>query len=323
MKKGDNWYIIIMLCIERMDNKPDMIAANYCISFVDLLGQRAEYKSEGLLPQSESDRDRFLKKIKRTINPIYHLQKDASDYMKSALSYKGPLRKHLPKPQQEIYYQMREIKLKRQRWSDGLVYFVSLQQGSVKCPIGGILHLLGTVGSLCFVGLCKKRPLRGSVDISWGVELHPGEIYGAAVANAYELESEIAQYPRIVIGERVVEYLETNSKNPELDIFTEFNRSLAEICLGMIAIDFDGNYILDYLGPSFKESITKANHDKLFKLAFQFVNEQLEYWRKKKNTKLSMRYNHLFAYFQSYKEIMEKENAQPANSADPKDRAAD
>jgi len=229
----------------------------------------------------------------------------------------------LPKAQQEVYDKMREVELKTQRWSDGLVYFVTLQHENVKCPIGGIYHLLGTVGSLCFTGLCKKHPLRGSVDISWGVELHPGEIYGAAVANAYELESEIAQYPRIVIGERVVEYLETHSRNHESDIFGEFNRSLAKICLGMIAIDFDGNYILDYLGTGFKESITKAKHDKLFKLAFQFVNEQLEYWRKKKNTKLSMRYNHLFAYFQSHKEMIEKENAQPENSTDPKDRAAD
>ena len=63
--------------------------------------------------------------------------------------------------------------------------------------------------------------------------------------------------------------------------------------------------------------------DLLDKCWLQFVDEQLEYWRKKKNTKLATRYSNLFAYFQSYKEIMEKENAQPANSADPKDRAAD
>ena len=306
--------------IEKMEHKPEIIAAHYCISFVDLLGQRAEYKGEGLLPQSEPDMLRFLEKVRSTINPIYHLQKDASDFIKSALSYEGPLRKRLPGPQQEVYDKMLEIKLKHQRWSDGLVYFVSLQQDNVKCPVVGIFHLLGTVGTLCFLGLCKKRPLRGSVDISWGVELHPGEIYGAAVANAYELESEIAQYPRIVIGERVVDYLKTTLRHPQSGIFGEFDRSLAEICLGLITIDFDGNYILDYLGTGFKESITKSRHDRLFKLAFQFVNEQVEHWRKKKDTKLSMRYSNLFAYFHSH---IEKENAQPANSADANGRAAD
>jgi len=284
-----------------MDKHPEIIAYNYCISFVDLLGQRAEYKGEGLLPQSENERRPFLNKIKKTINPIYRLQNDASKYTEAALKYEGTFKNNLSKAQQKQYDQMREIKVKQQRWSDGLVYFVSLQQGNVKCPINGIFHIFGTVGSLCFLGLCRKHPIRGSVDISWGVELHPGELYGAAVANAYEFESEIAQYPRIIIGERVINYLEAYLQNPDSDIFSEFNRGLAERCLGMIAIDFDGNYILDYLGQGFKKSITKARHEKLFELALQFVNEQLEYWREKKNTKLSMRYNHLFAYFQQNK----------------------
>lgn len=301
-----------------MENKPDIIAANYCISFVDLLGQRAEYKNEGLLPRFENngDRDRFFKKIERTIKPIYNLQKDASDFIESFLNYEGPFRKKLPPPLQAVYNQMHEAKLMQQRWSDGLVYFVSLLQGNVKCPIGGIFHLFGTVGSLCFLGLSKKHPLRGSIDISWGVELHPGEIYGAAVANAYELESKTAQYPRIVIGERTIEYLDVRTKNPASDIYSEFNRHLAKICLDMIAIDFDGNYILDYLGLGFKESITKGMHDELFKLAFKFVNEQLLYWQKKRNTKLSMRYNHLFSYFHAHQEIIGDETAQQNNGAD-------
>ena len=94
--------------------------------------------------------------------------------------------------------------------------------------------------------------------------------------------AEVAQFPRIIIGERVVDYLEAYAQNTGSDIFNELNRSLAERSLGMIAVDFDGNYILDYLGSSFKESITKAKHYQLFSLAFQLVNDQLEYWRKKK-----------------------------------------
>ena len=292
-----------------MTNKTDIIAANYCISFIDLLGQRDEYKGEGFLPifKNNEDRERFFEKIKRTIKPIYNLQKDASDMMKSILNFEGSVREKLPLSQSEAYDQMQEVKLKQQRWSDGLVYFVNLQRGDVKCPIGGIFYLFGTVGVLFFLGLCKKRPLRGSIDITWGVELHPGELYGAVVANAYELESETAQYPRIVIGERAVEYLDVNTKNTEPDVYNRFNTVLAKLCLDMIGVDFDGNYILDYLGQGFKESITKQMHDELFRRAFKFVNEQLTLWKKKKNTKLSMRYNHLFSYFQGYQERTKRE----------------
>jgi hypothetical protein len=230
------------------------------------------------------------------------------------INYQSFLRQNLPSPLQSVYDQMHEVKLLQQRWSDGLVYFVSLLKDNVKCPTGGIFEIFGTVGSLCFLGLANRRPLRGSIDISWGVELHPGEIYGAAVANAYEFESKIAQYPRIVIGERTIEYLEVSTKNPETDVYTEFNRHLAKICLDMVAIDFDGNYIIDYLGSGFKKNITKGMHDDLFKHAFKFVNEQLLYWHEEKNTKLSMRYNHLFSYFDAHKEIIKGEPAQTPSS---------
>jgi hypothetical protein len=263
--------------MEIMKEKPEIIAANYCISFIDLLGQKAEYKGEGLLPifESDEDRKRFLNKIKNTIKPIYRLQKDASNFIEASLNYQSSLRQYLPPLHQNIYDQMHEVKLMQQRWSDGLVYFVSLLKDNTKCPNGGILKIFGTVGCLCFLGLANRRPLRGSIDISWGVELHSGEIYGAAVANAYEFESKIAQYPRIVIGERTIEYLEVSTKNPETDVYAEFNRDLAKICLDMVAIDFDGNYIIDYLGSGFKGNITKGMHDDLFKHAFKFVNEQL------------------------------------------------
>ena len=52
-----------------MTNKTDIIAANYCISFIDLLGQRDEYKGEGFLPifKNNEDRERFFEKIKRDL----------------------------------------------------------------------------------------------------------------------------------------------------------------------------------------------------------------------------------------------------------------
>lgn len=91
-------------------------------------------------------------------------------------------------------------------------------------------------------------------------------------------------------------------QNPDADIFSEFNRGVAKKCLDMIITDFDGNYIIDYLGQSFKEKF-KDKYERLFELALQYINEQLEYWHKKKNTKLLMRYNHLLSYFENSRDI--------------------
>lgn len=297
-----------------MKKNDSMHIANYCISFIDLLGQRSEYKNEGILPKFETpeDKAKFIERIKHTIAPIDDLQRSSSQFLESSLGYRSPLRKQLPPELHPVYDQMHEVKLKQQRWSDGLVYFVSLLEGNVKCPMAGVYKLFGSAGCLCLLGLGKKRPLRGSIDIAWGVELHNGELYGAAVAKAYELESYVAQYPRIVVGQRAVDYLIANTRNPAPDFYSEFNRQLAQICLNILSIDSDGYHIIHYLGESFRKYISKGLHPKLYEEALKFVTQQCEEWHSKKDTKLSLRYNHLLSYFLAHSpdDLME-ENAQP------------
>lgn len=275
-----------------------LVAANYCVGFVDLLGQRALYENEGFLPDDEEE---VLRKIRETIKPIYHLQEIAADFIEQALKKDSRFRETLLPGQQVIYDKMWELNLQHQRWSDGLVYFVSLHERSVKCPNLSIFGMFTAIGSLCLLHLAFKQPIRGAIDIAWGVELHPGELYGAAVATAYKLESKVAQYPRIVIGDRVIEYLNEIIQAPGSDILTEFNRKQARNCLDMTSRDFDGCYVLDYLGQSFRDYVTKEHHEELYKRAYEFVIEQLKHWRNVGNAKLAVRYERLLAYFDSRK----------------------
>lgn len=70
-------------------------AYNYCISFIDLLGQWEEYKNQGLLPQfaSGEEREAFLQQIKCSIGVIFDLQKTAENMLKAALSPTSQLKK--------------------------------------------------------------------------------------------------------------------------------------------------------------------------------------------------------------------------------------
>ena len=58
------------------------------------------------------------------------------------------------------------------------------------------------------VTLVWGHPARGGLDVGLGVEIAPGEVYGAALERAYQLESEVAQHPRLVIGKELVAYLD-------------------------------------------------------------------------------------------------------------------
>lgn len=281
-----------------------LAAYNYCLGFIDLLGQRDATKGQRLLPilKSEDDKKKFQATVRKSIGSIDRLQKDA-ETMLGAIGggrAKSPLRKRLSKKEQKMWDKMQVTRINKQRWSDGFAAFVCLGDQEVSCPMNGIFEIFAMCGSLCFLGLAAKKPIRGAIDIAWGVELHLGELYGPVVARAYELESETAQYPRIVVGSQVVHYLQSFLTEPTKDKFMKFNQTLARLCLNMLAHDVDGVNILHYLGNAFRDSITQTQHPELYDKAHEFVREQLRMHQEAGDSKLAFRYAHLAYYFQAH-----------------------
>lgn len=279
-------------------------AYNYCISFLDLLGQREALRGEGWLPDFHSDEDRkqFLRKLKNSIGSIMGVQQQAEIMMGEILDPRpdSPVRNSLHPDLHPIWDDMQKSRIKTQRWSDGLVSFTCLGDREIKCHMNGLFGIFGLAGSVCLIGLATHRPVRGGIDAAWAVELHPGELYGAAVARAYELESEIASYPRIVVGSRVVELLEDHRANIEQDLFSQNDREIASLCLSMLLRDTDGSWILHYLGKEFQAAITQGKHRELYLKASDFIVQQLQEHQASGNTKLAFRYAHLLQYFNEH-----------------------
>lgn len=226
-------------------------AGNYCVSLIDLLGQRKALEGQGLLPpfETEAERSALNATLRKSVGAIIKLQSQAEEMLRSYLSLRldSPFRVALPPEQHYLWDEMNFTRIKTQRWSDGLVSFLCLGDKDVKCRMNGVFALFTLAGTLCFLGLATRSPIRGAIDVAWGVELHPGELYGAAVARAYELESEIAQYPRIVVGEEAVKLLQAHHVNTGQDPYSQNDKSLAQMCLGMLVQEIDGNWIVHYL----------------------------------------------------------------------------
>lgn len=274
---------------------------NYAVGFLDLLGQRAALQGEGLLPviQNEDDRKKFIDKARSSIGAIVDLQHAAERMIgaEDGAVRGSKFRAKLSDAHQRMWDEMLQRRLSSQRWSDGLVYFLDLGDETTKCPVNGIYDLIALAGSLCLLGLTKRKPLRGAIDIAWAIELHPGEIYGAAVARAYELESEVAQWPRIVVGARALGFLEWHRDQPKVDLFSDYNKSLAALCLRMLVKDIDGNSIVDYLGEEFQRSITQQQREELYRDALVFVQKEVERHHASKDEKLYERYYTVLRYF--------------------------
>jgi hypothetical protein len=279
-------------------------AYNYCVAFIDLLGQRDALQDQGLLPvfKSKEEEQAFILTLKKSIGSIASLQEQAETMLDPILAgnKESPIRSMLPKEQHAQWDDLNRTKITTQRWSDGLVSYACLGDTDIKCHTNNVFGIFGLAGVLCLIGLANKRPVRGAIEISWGVELHHNELYGPAVARAYELESEIAQYPRIVVGKDTVTFLNTHASNCEQNIFSQLDGELAKKCLNMLLQDFDGHYFLNYLGEEFQLSITGSQHTYLYDKAKEFVNDQWNIHKQAQRSKLAFRYVHLLQYFDAH-----------------------
>jgi len=279
----------------------EWVAYNYCVAFVDLLGQRDALRGQGLIKQPESDEQRnaFHDIFRNSIGAIIMLQERAEEMLAPILkkNLDSPRRAALPPEHQPIWDEMNRTKITTQRWSDGLVSFSCLGDADVKCHVNSIFGIFVLTGTLCLLGLASGHPIRGAIEIAWGVELYPKELYGPAVARAYELESEVAQYPRIVVGPETIKFLKAHAANPDQDVFSQTDRELASLCLNMLFQDTDGHWLLHYLGETFQFAVTQAQHAELYGMARKFVYNQLITHQASRNTKLAFRYSHLMQYF--------------------------
>jgi hypothetical protein len=269
-----------------------------------LLGQRKALEGQGLLPsfKTEAERSEFNAMLRKSVGAIIELQSQAEKMLQQYLSPRldSPIQTALPPEQHAIWDEMGVTRITMQRWSDGLVSFLCLGDKDVKCRMNGVFALLGLAGTLCFLGLASRNPIRGAIDVAWGVELHPGELYGAAVARAYELESEVAQYPRIVVGVETVKLLQAHYANTGNNLYSQNDKALAGLCLEMLKQDVDGNWLVHYLGDEFQRAISHTQHAQIYAAAIKFVDEQLMEHNATKNTKLALRYSQLLQYFEAH-----------------------
>ena len=186
-----------------------------------------------------------------------------------------------------------------QNFSDTLVYHISLTEGPVAFT-AGVWKLLCIIGAAVPAAFALSTPLRGGVALHWAVNIAENEIYGPAPFYAYYLESEVADYPRVVIHQKLVDYLHSPDVQDCDGMDAEIARFFARQSLKLIGQDDDGLSILDYLGDGCRLALNAEAYpkalDKLLK-ATRFVDESLLKSTTEGDAKMASRYGRLKAYF--------------------------
>ena len=287
------------------DRKPpnDLHFANYAVCYIDLLGQREALKDQHLLPHDIDDpavKEHLVKIVRASIGSIVKLQEMATNFVGGLDNFSSGNRELLPEDKRELFDRLKKAKVKTQRWSDGLMLYASFGDPDIECPVNNIYQLFVQAGALCILALARKTPLRGAIEMAWATELHENELYGAAVARAYELENYTANYPRIVVGEHIVRYLEECSQIAPEDETARYERAMAVLLKGFITNDCDGVCILHYLGRNFASRIFEDHWEEIYSKAADYIVEQQEIHSANKNSKLAFKYSLLSNYFKAY-----------------------
>jgi hypothetical protein len=180
-----------------------------------------------------------------------------------------------------------------------MVIYLSLRTDRWKLPIRGIFGVLGAAASCFLLCLAAGHPIRGGIELGVAMEMTKGEIYGGALARAYALESKVACYPRIVVGEELIRYLQFTVLQESKDVYATTGKQIAQCCLDLIAVDDDGHPFLDYLGEGFKRHIAAGLDLEVIRRAYQYVIDCSKKFQRERNTTLAFRYTLLRNYFEA------------------------
>jgi len=278
----------------------DKYLCYYLVAFIDLLGQKEELLKFTKLPneRDEHELQGFREQFKKTYGRAKALH-DAFDIFL----------KNLYDPAKRPFSQVlftNDIKYKR--FADGIAIYLPLMQTGDNMPVEGVNGILLACAFTKISLLEQGIPLRGGIDVDLGFEIEENDIYGPCIVKAYQLESEIAKYPRIVVGDGLLKYLYSSINNFDESTWGRLNKVMAESSLELITNDSDGYPILDYMGEGFIKATNNHLKAEVFLKAYSFVENELDKWKEQRNSKLAFRYSLMLNYMKVRLDMMTKDS---------------
>ena len=290
-----------------------MIWEPYIVGLVDLLGQSRKldelnslwWKMQGTCGVAEEENSKRIKELTSdTYGEVEYFRKlftNSFNILKKSVLEKTR-NKNLSPDEQAFVKRMTEDMCTLRSFSDMIVFYAPLDSADELLARFGIAAMLYAYRCVLIAEFKEGIFFRGGVEVGIGTELGNGDIYGPVLNEAYRLEKEVADYPRIVIGKRLNEYIQCEGQATGMGEF--LNSVLAKVndfCKGFICRDNDGEVIVDYLGEKAAD-LNRTMYNKtcnFVKRSMAKINYELTTHKKEGNQELAKRYEKLLAYYQS------------------------
>lgn len=275
----------------------------YLTVFIDLLGQKDSLKKLERVSDKKIDEKEFIESIKNSVGKVSLFRKLFDEYFIGAKSH--VVNKDLVAPiHQEDFIASQKLDIIFNGFSDSFIISVPLMNNDENCT--AMNGIFAAFGAICGLGLCLLSvgvPCRAGLDVGLGTQINDREIYGLSLERAYYLENCLAEYPRYLIGEELVNYLVSIENQKPTTPFGLIAKNLASECKKMIIRDTDGRLMLDFMGNVIRETNMDSIDKETVLKARDFITSMYQKYIDENNYKLSSRYYRLIAYFNSRKQI--------------------
>jgi len=261
----------------------------YVLSLIDILGQKKELlKLDDLTSTPQINQEQINNIFTSTYGTIKKFRKHMTEAMDWLNRIKDDSKKKFNSNNLEV-----------NSFSDLITSYVSLRDDNHTIQFEGIYFLLFGNGLVFLQMLSENKPLRGGIDIGYGIKHNNNEIYGNALSKAYYIESEVSKSIRIVIGKSLYNYINhTASTDVESNDLLDYNIYWAKKCLKIIKKDIDNQYIINYLSKPFQDMESFEYH---YNNALKFIDTNMNKFKFENKDKEFKMYEKTFIYLQSKK----------------------
>ena len=284
-----------------MDKSTEVTYGYYMIACFDVLGQSSKLlEMSSHLPDSKED---AIKGLKQTYGVVRGVR-DIFETSFAAVAKPTEFSASLPLDMREFLHAHTKPQLIRWGFSDTYVVAVPVMHRNGQEASAAVVGVLETmyIASMMWLGtLSAGHPLRGGIEIGLAVDIEPEkEVYGSALLEAHRLESRIAEYPRIVVGQGCIDFLRAVAEAGRQLTDTSYRAAAAQAksCLRMLRENNGDHAMLDSLGDEHLAIVKNVDGTRdVFHNAHEQVRAQLHQAKTNKDSKLIPRYEKLLAYF--------------------------
>lgn len=271
----------------------------YFVAFIDIVGQRDKLKNWTSLPKNEVQAKQLGTDLVQTSEYVRELRRQFDEMYTGAKQPTGLL-DHLDDEKRAWVEQRKKTFVWRRGFSDSYIMTVPCwYEAAPGVHAGGIYEAMLGICGIFMWALAMGKPFRGGVDIGLGTEIDKEEVYGPVAVQAYELESRKAKWPRVLVGEGLLNHLNDLEQRCGNDLEGRHTKLNIQNCRSVIGKNRGKGYFLDVVGEGVRSVYDQPFFTKMVKHGYEFTANQEAYFRELGEKRLHERYSYLRKYIES------------------------